>query len=96
MAEQELEIRVGRLEEKVEILVRTMDSRFNDVDAAFVDHRQYTEHLFETLRIEMQSGFQRVDTRFNRLERKVDQFVDTQSKQNELTERRLTLLEDRR
>jgi hypothetical protein len=36
-----------------------------------------------------------IDGRFNRLERKLDQFIDTQSKANELVERRLTALEPR-
>ncbi len=48
----------------------------------------------------MDAGFANVDARFtsmdgrfSRLERKLDQFIDTQSKANELVERRLQALE---
>lgn len=95
MAEhEELETGFARLEETVGTLIETVDRRFDGVDALSLDHRQYAEHAFETLRTEMQSGFGRMDQRFNRLERKLDQFIDTQSKTNELAERRLTRLEN--
>ena len=93
MAEHEdVEIRFARLEGTVGTLFETVNRRFDGVDAS-LDHRQYTEHAFETLRTEVQLGFRRMDQRFNRLEHTLDQFVDTQSKTNELTERRLTRLE---
>lgn len=45
------------------------------------------------LRTEMKAGFSGVESRFNRFERKLDQFIDTQLKANALVERRLTALE---
>ena len=107
MENQELGARFDRLETKVDSLTSTLERRLDGIDAASLDHRQYTEHAYETLRAELQAGFRRMDARFdqvsghfdvmdarfNRLEQKLDRFFDTQSKQNELTERRLTLRE---
>jgi hypothetical protein len=74
-----------------------VDSRFDAVDAAFVEQREYTEFAFalvsSELRAEMQAGFGGVSARFDRLERKLDQFIDTQSRTNTLVERRLTALD---
>src|SRR5262245_24559769 len=69
---------------------RTMDQeierRFDDIQGALVEQRQYTEFAFERLASEMREGF-------DRLTRKLDQFINTQSKTNELVERRLKALE---
>jgi hypothetical protein len=73
----ELEVRVGRVEEKLDALTQS-------VDAAFVEQREYTELAFGRLAAEMRIGFGQVDARFNRLERKLDQFIDTQSRGNAL------------
>ena len=87
MAEgQDLELRMGRVEEKLEELGQS-------VDAGFLEQREYTEFAFDRLRTEMVSRFNRVDRRFDRLERKLDQFIDTQSRTNTLVERRLQGLE---
>ena len=61
--------------------------------AALAEQRQYTEFAFDRLASEMGAGFNSVEGRFNRLERKLDQFIDTQSKANELVDRRLQMLE---
>ena len=70
-----------------------LERRFDEVQAALVEQRQYTEFAFERLSAEMRNGFAQVGSRFDRLERKLDQFIDTQSKTNELVERRLRALE---
>ena len=74
----------------------SVDARFDAVDEALVEQRQYTEFAFAQLKDEMKNGFDGVDrrfdsveNRFSRLERKLDQFIDTQSRTNELVERRL-------
>jgi exonuclease VII large subunit len=68
-----------------------VDRRFEQVDAAFLEQRHYTEFAYQRLDAKMDAGFARV-------ERKLDQFIDTQGKTNELVERRLRALEsaDRR
>lgn len=73
---------IGR---KVDTLSATVDTRFADVDLRladidehFVEQRQYTEFAFDALRAEMHAGFQRVDRRFDRIEDKLDRFIDTQ------------------
>ena len=103
--------------ERVQADVRRFDERFNQVDAALLEQRQYTEFAFERLdaKIEhldtkverLDTKVERLDTKVDRLdgkverldgnvsriERKLDQFIDTQTKANELVERRLQLLE---
>jgi tetrahydromethanopterin S-methyltransferase subunit G len=61
-----------------------VDKQFETVTVAIVEQRQYTEFAFG-----------RVETRLDRIERKLDQFIDTQTKTNELVERRLTRFESR-
>lgn len=101
--DQNLEGRLGRVEEKLDALTVSVDARFDAVTEAIVEQRRYTEFAFDRLRSEMLAGFGRIDgrfdrmdSRFNRLERKLDQFIDTQSKTNELVERRLQALESSR
>ena len=72
-----------------------VEERFDAVDAALIEQRQSTEFAFDRVSDEMRQGFLGVDGRFNSLERKLDQFIDTQSKTNSLVERRLTALERR-
>ena len=47
-----------------------IDKRFEQVTAAIVEQREYTEFAFGQLRTEMNSGF-------NRLEHKLDRVLDT-------------------
>jgi len=84
-----------------------LERRFDEIQAALLEQRQYTEFAFDELSAEMRQGFGQVDKRFDqvdkrfgqidkrfdRLERKLDQFIDTQSRANALIERRLKLLE---
>jgi exonuclease VII large subunit len=70
-----------------------VDQRFDEVTTSLVEQRQYTEFAFDRLAGEMRVGFKGVDKRLDRLERKLDQFIDTQSKANQLVERRLQALE---
>jgi hypothetical protein len=121
-----------------------VDERFDAVDVALNEERQYTEFAFDRLSGEMRNGFEEVngrlnridrrvdgidgrvdridgridridgrldridgrldgidgrfdgiDSRFDRLARKLDQFIDTQSRANELVKRHLTWLEPR-
>jgi len=99
--------RVQTVEQKVDALSTSVDARFDQVDAAIAEQRQYTEFAYDRLNSKMDAGFARIDQRFGRidgrfaqmdgrfarLERKLDQFIDTQSKTNELVERRLHLWE---
>jgi septation ring formation regulator EzrA len=61
-----------------------VDKQFEAVAAAIVEQRQYTEFAFG-----------RMDTRLERIERTLHQFIDTQTKTNDLVERRLQRLESR-
>ena len=77
---------------------RRWNRRFDAVDLAILEQRQYTEFAYTSLdakmdagfaRLEakmdngsarldakMDNGFSRMDARFERLERKLDQFID--------------------
>jgi hypothetical protein len=70
------------VDQRFDTLSASVDHRFDDVSASLVEQRQYTEFAFDRLAGDMKAGF-------NRLERKLDQFIDTQSKANQLVERRL-------
>ena len=97
--------RVERVEQKVDDLAGSVDSRFAEFSAALVEGRQDTEFAFDRLearfdRLEgrlgaFESRFDRLEGRFGRLERKLDQFIDVQSRTNALVERRLNALESR-
>ena len=63
--EQKLDAVAG----SVRSLSDSVDARFDDVTAALVEQRQYTEFAFERLRGEMSAGF-------GRLERKLDLLID--------------------
>lgn len=71
--------RRGTVESSLEKLEVSMDARFDEVHAAIVEQRRYTEfaydHLvarldagFARLGAEMNSGFARVDERFERMD----------------------------
>ena len=74
----------GSVDSRFAALTASLDERFDAVDVALIEQRQYTEFAFD-----------RLDSRFDRLERKLDQFIDVQSRTNALVERRLTALEPR-
>jgi hypothetical protein len=60
-----------------------IDARFDAVDAAFLEQRQYTEFAFQTLAGQMagqmKDGFEAMSSHFARLERKFDTLIDTHS-----------------
>lgn len=78
--------RFDQMDERFNALEVSIDVRFNDVTAAFVEQRQYTDSAFTTLLGQMSAGFQRI-------ERKLDGFIEVQTRTNELVEKRLTRLE---
>ena len=91
---QTVELKLDRLSGKVDGLSASVDQKFEAVDAAILEQRQYTEFAFSRLearmdagyvRLEakMDAGFSRMDAgfsrsgeRLDRLERKLDQFID--------------------
>jgi hypothetical protein len=85
---ENLREQVGSIERKLESLAVSVDTRFEQIDAALVEQREYTEFAFNRLRTEMHD-------RFGRVERKLDQFIDTQTRTNDLVDRRLTRLESK-
>jgi hypothetical protein len=103
-----IERKVDGLAETLTALSASMDQRFDEVTAALVEQRGYTDSAFEQLDREMNSGFGRLEREMTsgfgrleremnsgvgRLERKLEQFIDAQTKTNELVERRLARLE---
>ena len=94
MAEN-LENRVDRIEGKLDALAVSVDARFDQVTAAFIEQRGYTDSAFERLdarltRVEgLIPAVSRLEDGMGRIERKLDGFIDAQTKTNELVERRL-------
>lgn len=62
---QAAETRLRTVEEKLDLLSVSVDRRFDAVDEALLEQRQYTEFAFS-----------RLETGFARMERKLDQFID--------------------
>jgi hypothetical protein len=100
---KELSVKADALSKSVDERFEGMDRRFDTVDArldgmdaridgletALVEQRRYTEFAFLQLSEKMDAGYER-------LERKLDQFIDVQLRTNDLTDRRLRALEARR
>ena len=92
-----LEERIQVVEGKVDQLASAMYAGFQAVGDALREQREYTEFAFarleQRLEARMDAGFANMDTGLARIERKLDQFIDVQSRTNELVERRLSALE---
>ena len=84
---QTVEEKLDLLSVSVDRRFEQVDRRFDAVDAAILEQRQYTEFACSRLearmdagdaRLEakMDAGFSRLGERFDRLERKIDQFID--------------------
>ena len=93
---------VDRRFEQVAQQVAQVDRRFDAVDTALLEQRQYTEFASARLEAKMDAGDSRLEAkidagfaRFERVERKLDQFIDVQLQTNQLVERRLNALEQR-
>jgi tetrahydromethanopterin S-methyltransferase subunit G len=56
--------RVDVIERKLDGLSASVDARFNQVDAAILEQRTYTEFAYEKLDAKMAAGFAQVDARF--------------------------------
>ena len=51
---------------------KTIDQRFDEVSAAFADHRDFTIFCFDKLRTEMVGRFNDVDQRFDGVDQRFD------------------------
>ncbi|HLG59065.1 MAG TPA: hypothetical protein VI485_27230 [Vicinamibacterales bacterium] len=82
-----LERKLDSLSASVDRRFDEVDKRFDEVTQHFVEQRQYTEFAFETLERRMVAGFERLEgrmvagfrthsDRLERIERKLDQFID--------------------
>ena len=85
--------RIEAIEHKLDALSLSVDKRFAEIDQRFdevsehfVEQRQYTEFAFGQLERRMNDGFTRLEklrgvdsARLKRVERKLDQFLDSQS-----------------
>ena len=78
---------VNRRFDEVDKRFNEVDKRFNEVTQAFVEQRQYTEFAYAQLERRMVDGFGRLEqmraidsARLERLERKLDQFIESQSR----------------
>ena len=58
---------------KGEGMEQELSRRFDDIDAALIEQRQYTGFAFDRLSEEMRRGFERCDTRFEQIDRRFEQ-----------------------
>jgi hypothetical protein len=69
--------RVEVIEQKLDGLIQSVDARFDQVDAAIVEQRAYTEFAYEKLDSKMDAGFARLESKmdagFARLDQKMDE-----------------------
>ncbi len=75
----DLTVRVEAVEAKMDQVPATLDQRFDAVDAALVEQRQYTEFAFDRLEqrfAEVKAEVRIVTSGLGRLERKLDQVID--------------------
>lgn len=102
-----LSARIDGLAERVETLSSSVDARFTEVSEQFVEQRKYTELAYTDLVRRMNQMEHKLETgmaaqsalmtsRFERLERKLDQFIDAQLRINQTVERQLRSLKGRR
>jgi archaellum component FlaC len=77
--------------QKLDSLSASVDERFDAVDAALVEQRQYTEFAFDKLSNEMRSGFAAVNGRLDGVDGK---FNDVDGRFNRV-DRRLNGIDDR-
>lgn len=84
MKVDDLSASLDRLSASVDARFDQVDRRFEAVDAAFLEQRQYTEFGYMRLEATMNAGFgsltaevRTLASRFDRFERKLDQFIDS-------------------
>jgi tetrahydromethanopterin S-methyltransferase subunit G len=79
-----LSVTVDSVSASVDRRFEEVNKRFDEVNEHFVEQRQYTEFAFERLERRMVAGFEAqaqaglvYSGRLDRLERKLDQFIDS-------------------
>ena len=99
MADQDVDALTRKVDEIGHKLTE-VEGRFADIDEHFAEQRRYIEFGLDTLRIElrteMRAGFQGMDRRLDRIEDKLDRFIDTQGGINRDLQRRTRALEETR
>ena len=79
--------RVQAIEQKLDALASSVDRRFDQVDAAMVEQRAYTEFAYETLDSRMSTGFATLDRKmqagFATLDRKMEAGLATLDRKTE-------------
>lgn len=71
-----VDARFDAVDARFDAMDAKINRRFDEVTAALVEQRQYTEFAFERLRGEMKDGFAAMTDNFGRLERKLDRLID--------------------
>jgi hypothetical protein len=82
---EQVDKRFEQVDKRFETLEKRVDVGFAAVDEQFTEQRAYTEFAFG-----------RLEHTMHRVERKLDQFIETQLQTNQLVDRRLRALESPR
>ncbi len=81
--------RVDQRFEQVDQRFERVNGQFETVSESFAEQRRYIEFVGDQVN-------RKWDARFQRVERKLDQFIDRQTETNTDLKRRVTLLEERK
>jgi tetrahydromethanopterin S-methyltransferase subunit G len=71
-----IDARFSGIDARLDAIEANIDAGFDAVDESFAGHRDVLIFVVDKLRGEVVDGLTRVDQRFDRLERKLDQFID--------------------
>src|SRR4249920_3892671 len=71
--------RVEIIEQKLDGLIRSVDTRFDQVDTAIVEQRAYTEFAYERVDSKMDAGFARLDSKMDAGSARLDSKIDAGS-----------------
>ena len=71
-----IDARFSGIDARLDAIEANIDAGFDAVDESFAGHRDILIFVVDKLRGEVVDGLTRVDQRFDRLERKLDQFID--------------------
>ena len=84
-----VDARFEQVDKRFDKLEKRVEDGFAAADEHFAEQRAYTEFAFTRLE-------QTMNARFDRVERKLDQFIETQLQTNQLVDRRLRALKSPR
>jgi hypothetical protein len=82
------------MSDRIDNLTERIEKLSVELSEGLAEQREYTESAYSNLGQNIDTLRAEVGTGFSRLERKLDQFIDTQIRTNQIVDRRLRLVEE--